>query len=65
MNRPIKVRKIPNIAKSSPINNEQAKSVASREIHMQQARFDFHQVIKRVSTAPNGLRFGAIPPIVS
>lgn len=54
-----------NISKPKPINAADAKNIANREITLRQFNPDYDMIIKRISTAPNALRCGAVPGIVT
>lgn len=56
---------IHNRSKPKPISENQAKTVADTQIWAREFRPDYDQVVKRISTAPTGLRYGAPPGIVT
>lgn len=53
-------RKIQNIAKRKPINAEQARSIANKEMHISSAKLDFDCVVKRIADdgGVGGLSYG-------
>lgn len=52
-------KKVRNIAKSKPISENQAKVIADGQIWLREFNPDYDQIVRRVSNAPTGLRFGA------
>lgn len=60
-NRPRIGRRIPNQSKALPINSNQAKSIANREIEFRSVTLDFDLVVKKFSTARTGLIRGGPP----
>ena len=55
-------KKIKNRARQRPISLQQAKMIADGQIWKREFNPDYDQVIKRASSAINGLRFGS--PII-
>lgn len=66
MTRPKVGARVKNIAKPGPINANDAKTIANREISLRTFNPDFDQVIKRFSpSVDSGLRCGSPPGIVT
>lgn len=65
LNRPNKGNQIQNISKPKPINASDAKNIANKEIFLRNFNPDYDMVVKRISNAPQGLRCGSPPGIVT
>lgn len=56
---------IPNHARPKPVTENQAKTISDGQIWLREFNPDYDQVMKRISSVPTGLRYGAPPGIVT
>ena len=62
---PVRGQRIKNPAKKGGVTAAQANAIAASQIHLSNFQTDYYQLVLRVSTAVDGLRFGSVPPIVT
>lgn len=63
--RPTNGRQILNPAKPSPISSTAARAISNAEIWRREFISDFDQILKSVSNAETGLRYGSPAPTVT